>query len=125
MHLSPQNLDGDAAGSQQFLPSLTGRYRLPVFHSRGTTAHRIPRTPSPSLLMHFGQWQDITEMKGWVLITCSSIVMHWAWAEAGCGYGHMYVWKGTQRNVGAPIFPHHRIAENPLAFQQQKKLQPI
>lgn len=66
--------------------------------------------------MHFGQWQDITEMKGWVLITCLSIVMHWAWAEAGCGYVHMYVRKGTQRNVGAPMFPHHRIAENPLAF---------
>ena len=44
--------------------------------------------------------------------------MHWAWAEAGCGYVHMYpcvIWKGTQRNVGAPIFHHHRVAENPLA----------
>ena len=39
--------------------SLTRRYRLSVFHS---SAHRIPRTPSPSLHMQFGQWHDITEM---------------------------------------------------------------
>lgn len=31
------------------------------------------------------------------MITCLSIEMHLAWAEAGCGYVHMYV---RMRSVG-------------------------
>lgn len=56
------------------------------------------------------------------MITCLSIEMHWAWAEAGCGYVHMYVrmrsmesW--TQRNFGDP--PSFLLLKIPLLSYYQ------